>query len=350
MPTGCTVEKSQLYRPNGAEKEYYMSNLSKFKAQLTNDLVECLKAYGYEVVITEQLVQKINGELDALHVKDKKCPSVGAFLYTEPLLKESLQNGYDATLRRVTDGIADFLADVKTGALKTSNLLDDYESLKSNLFLSIINTERNAELLKDVPHFNMCDLSVIYRIKLETSLDGVQTVLIRNHMLSKWGITEERLKEDALKSAEVVNPAQITDMAELLPEVFRRQFGDDFPVPKELLDVPRNVMFIATTDSMVFGAAVIAYPDYLKRIAGYVNDSFWIIPSSIHECIVLPDRFQSGDPDCINDMIPNVNATCVDAHEILSDNLYHYDWEHNIFELKETYLSRIGKLGEFVNF
>ncbi|MCR4617741.1 MAG: DUF5688 family protein [Lachnospiraceae bacterium] len=319
------------------------SSLAAFKEQLKADLTKVLSAHGYDVKLSEHSVQKVNGVFEGISVTDQRYPSVGVAVYPEALYPESEDRGYDAVLDCTVETVKESLNRAEEVG-KIAEQLCNYEYVKNRLFLSIVNTDKNVELLKNVPHFEICDLSVVYRIKVETDNvlpGGIGSVVVRTDMLNKWGVSEQELKADALRSTGVVNPAQISDMADIIPEMLRNQFGHN--IPEELIgDIPKDVMFVATTESSLFGAAAIAYPGNLEKIAGYVNDSFWVIPSSIHECIILPDR-AGIDPEFAGSLVPRVNAECVKPNEVLSESLYHYHWEHGLLEIKEDYLARIGK-------
>jgi len=81
---------------------------------------------------------------------------------------------------------------------------------------------------------------------------------------------------------------------------------------------------VLTNDGRLHGAACMLYPDLLDRIGEKKQDGFYIIPSSIHEVLIL-DKTGMGTLEEMKGMIREVNAQHVAAEEILSDNLYFYD-------------------------
>ena len=98
---------------------------------------------------------------------------------------------------------------------------------------------------------------------------------------------------------------------------------EDFPFDPEILeeDVP---MFILTNTEKYFGAYSIFYPNVQQHVADVLNTSYFVLPSSIHEMILVPD---SGlyTPRELQDMVKSVNQTQVDPRETLSDSVYYYD-------------------------
>ena len=69
-----------------------------------------------------------------------------------------------------------------------------------------------------------------------------------------------------------------------------------------------------------------------KNFAKAINSSYYIIPSSVHELILLP-RFGMESAQDIRDMIQTVNDTELSNEEILSYSLYHYDMEEDRLEI-----------------
>ena len=75
----------------------------------------------------------------------------------------------------------------------------------------------------------------------------------------------------------------------------------------------------------MFGAACLLYDNLLKRISDKLRSNLYIIPSSIHELIIIPKKsFPRGKEELI-EMVCDMNANEVDLVDILSDNVYEYD-------------------------
>ena len=90
--------------------------------------------------------------------------------------------------------------------------------------------------------------------------------------------------------------------------------------------------FILTNERGINGAAVILYPGCLKEIGEITGLDLYILPSSIHELLVIPDDGNVYTHE-LKHMIHEVNESCVVEEEVLSDQLYHYSTEKNIIEI-----------------
>ena len=99
-------------------------------------------------------------------------------------------------------------------------------------------------------------------------------------------------------------------------------------------------LYVATTEREMYGAGVLAVPSFFDDAAEKLDGNFYVLPSSVHEILLLPDRF-APEPQLLKEMVQDVNANEVDPKDRLSDNVYHYDAKERIFELAEKYERRM---------
>ena len=87
------------------------------------------------------------------------------------------------------------------------------------------------------------------------------------------------------------------------------------------------------------GAAVVDYPGFMDDIADKVGGDFFVLPSSIHELLIIKDDGTQNFRD-LETMVREVNASVVDSSDRLSDNVYHFDNDNKIFELASKHNER----------
>ena len=139
-----------------------------------------------------------------------------------------------------------------------------------------------------------------------------------NVHLRLWDVTKEDLYRAAEENTQKLMPYEIRSMAEVLREIMddyeeeMEQFSDSVP------------MYVLSNRNKVEGAACMLYPDLLRDFSDKEGSSFYIIPSSIHELLLLPVEDDSDSAE-IKGMIKEVNDTQVSEEEILSYSLYYYD-------------------------
>ena len=82
-------------------------------------------------------------------------------------------------------------------------------------------------------------------------------------------------------------------------------------------------MMILTNSRKTYGACCIMYPKVLERLAGSVGGDYYLIPSSVHEFILLP-LSQGRSAEELKEMIAEVNSSEIPPEDVLSDSLYLY--------------------------
>ena len=146
---------------------------------------------------------------------------------------------------------------------------------------------------------------------------------------------DEQLKADALENAPEIRPAVIQGMSEVMKEMMGPEAFEMFGLPEE----QEEMMYVATVPDKNSGAGVLAYQDFMDQAAEKLGGDFYILPSSIHEILLVPDNGDKAADD-LRDMVREVNATQVRPEEKLTDNVYHYDSREHIFELAEKFEAR----------
>ena len=80
--------------------------------------------------------------------------------------------------------------------------------------------------------------------------------------------------------------------------------------------------YVLTNNSGCKGASAILYPGFLDEIRDQLGGDLYIIPSSIHECLIL--KQDVAEADDLKRCICEVNRDVLSPGDFLSDNLYEY--------------------------
>lgn len=117
-------------------------------------------------------------------------------------------------------------------------------------------------------------------------------------------------------------------MTEVMHEIMKTENPDGYDYDECMKVLSDNVpMYVLSNRNRVEGAACMLYSSLFREFADAVNSSFYIIPSSIHELLLLPDENLDERSGEIKGMIRDINDTQVKPEEILSYSLYCYDKE-----------------------
>lgn len=289
----------------------------KEKCTMTKEFIENVTSkvstiMGNRYSVTVQPIPRNNDSiLIGLIIKDElEKPIIAPTIYLDPYYQRFLKGSS-------VDVIA---KDIVTTFYKNNNETFDvssftnFENVKNNICYKLVNTKKNLKLLNDVPHRKIQDLSILYYVNIGKIANGVGSILIHNVHLDFWNISEEDLYNLASNNTKRLLPVRIMSMVDTLKNV----------TPPDILDTLDNFMYIMTNSQNLYGATSILYNDVLDNFANSVNSNCWLLPSSIHEWIIIPDNGEISKT-MLTGMITEVNATEVANEEILGTHPYYYD-------------------------
>lgn len=324
------------------KKERNEMDYETFKQEFAEDIKEKLSQKGYgEVETNFHNIEKTNQNYEAISVVPAGG-NIGVNYNIENAFASYEHSGdYEGVLASAAGAIASGLDQVP---VVNVNALMNYEIMKEKLSVEVISAEVNEELLAKVPHDRIEDLAVVYRFIMESNEDGRASILVNNDLIERMGVTHEQLRADALENSPEIRPAVIQGMNEVMKEMMGPEAYEMFGIP----DDTEEMMFIATVPDKNSGAGVLAYQDFMDQAAEKIGGDFFILPSSIHEILLVPDDGQKG-ADELKAMVMDVNATQVSPEERLSDNVYHYDSKEHIFELAEKFEARQQEKGAAID-
>lgn len=213
------------------------------------------------------------------------------------------------------------------------NMMLDYEMLKRKLMVQICDYEKNKILLQSLPHTINGDFAVFYRVMLSAGDDEFKSSVVTNGLLDSWGISIEQLHTDAMAS-EYSNQTVLRSMDDITVEIITGQEGVGIKNILDLNDyyeVPYSIMYVLTNKYQYLGAAAIANKDVMKKIGQLLNNDYYVLPSSIHETIIVPKE-EDMDAEHFIRMVQNVNHDEVEEMEILSDKVQFFDRKSGILQ------------------
>lgn len=201
----------------------------------------------------------------------------------------------------------------------------NYEAVKSNIVYKLINTERNRELLEDIPYIEFLDLSVVFQCLLSRNESHLETLLIHNVHTKLWDVTVVDLYKAAKENTGRLLSYEIRDMEEVMDEILKAEGMEEFDYEESMVEPESNkVMYVLSNEKRIEGAVCMIYPGLLRDFADKIGSSFYIIPSSVHEILLLPSE-NPEDREELKSMIKEINDTQMEAGEILSYSLYWFD-------------------------
>ena len=288
--------------------------------------------FGPQAQIEIKEIRKNNGVmLNGLIITEEK-ETISPTIYMDGFYLD-YQKG--KSFGRIVEEIINLYRENKVKVPINMDFFLDYESVRGRIFQKVINYERNKELLENVPHIKYMDLAVVTYYAYMNDFLGRGSIQITISHLDKWGIDEEILFEDAIRNTREKLGVEILGMKDMLIELFadNTENMDINQVREATSYVERDVsMHVMTLKGRYFGAACIYDTEMLKKFGEKCRRNFFILPSSIHELILIPDTGLES-AESLRRMVREVNAEHVDEEEQLSDNVYYFNLSSNTVKI-----------------
>ncbi len=191
----------------------------------------------------------------------------------------------------------------------------DFAQVRDRIVCKLIHRGMNEALLGEVPHREFLDLAVVYYYKVEDPRFGNASILVKKDHLKLWQTDAGTLDAFAVKNTPRLLPCVFTDIVEMMEQMGE---GDT-----ELCLSQEIPMFVLTNQEKTFGAATLLFPEVLEQVESRLHGDFFILPSSIHECIVIP-ALEGIKPSSLHEMVQEINQEHVVREEQLGSSVYVY--------------------------
>lgn len=247
-----------------------------------------------EVMVEAHTAVKNNGTMRTGLILMRQGVNMSPTIYLEEFYEQYLSGVSIPELART---IQILYEKVKvTNSYPYENIMS-YRKVREKIAYKLIRKESNEELLKRIPYEEYFDLAVVFYLLLENTAFGSATLLISNEHLRQWKVTKKEVYEAAKENTPELLPAEIEQLT--------------------------DYMYVMTNRTRNLGAATLLYPDALERAGQMIGENFYILPSSIHEVILIPESYRVNRMQ-LEIMVEEINDTEVDAEEVLSDTVYYY--------------------------
>lgn len=317
------------------EKEKEINEMKKmsfeeFKDAVVENIKEWLpESYGNAEVWIQEVLKNNHKQMTGLNIRNLD-DNISPQIYLEDFYRE-YEDGMKFS--EILSRIAEIRAKTEVEEQFDVDQILNFERCKNRVRPRLINAEWNTELLKNRPHVFVEDLLVVFYIDLGCDENGSMSILIENSLLEVWNITTTELYELALKNQEAFGEGKIMTMNEMMIELITENViePDDIEV-EEMVDKMLHEdcnMYILTNRRKQFGASMILNKNLMKSLVDKMGTNFFVLPSSIHECILVPadNRMDSSE---LEEIVQEINETQVDLEDRLSDSVYIYTQEDGI--------------------
>ena len=291
-------------------------NYQQFIEEVERRVKEKIKGNETMTVYIHTAVKNNGKERKGITVSEKGI-HISPTIYLEEYFQQ-FQEG--KPIEKIVEKILQLYEEVKCSHPCEESLLQNYEELKGKFACKLIHRGKNEKLLINIPRVPWMDLAIVVFVLLEVSPYGTATVLVRKEHLEIWGLTEAQLFDEAKKNTPILLPYQFCPMRKLLREIC--------PYAVDEGEEEEESLYVLSNKLRSFGAASMLYDGILEKVGQKLGENYYILPSSIHEVIVVPESKSPVKQD-LEEMVREINETQVEEEEVLSDRVYYFSRKEN---------------------
>lgn len=303
----------------------------EFLSEFVNLMKANLSKYGMEVSIVNKM--RNNGILEkSIKVDIPGCnmsPSIGTLSIYEHYRE------FD-DMEKIVSALSKKIIEDKNRQIDTMSVLSK-ENILNSTYLMVINAKSNQKLLSETPHYFIAEgeLAVIPRLNISIT-DKSGFIILKNDLLPKLQMTGDEILQIAKLNTSSQNLFEINS---LLSETMQamtdngEDIADDF---SEFFTEITPKAFVVTNKDKKLGACCLACPEVIGTAIEKMGFDCYILPSSIHEVILVEKKGNADEIEELRDMVKQVNRQSIPAAEILSDKVFVYNQKTKKIEIART--------------
>lgn len=326
--------------------------MSEPMQQFADTVIYQLMCYmGEEYEIKKDCVTKNNGtKLDSILII-KKGETITPSIYINEYFEEYNKG-------RTIDSIVEEMISCYENCSMEKELLNatldiSFEAVKNRIIYRLVNYEKNKEILEAIPHFEFLDLAIIFHCIIKKDCNEIGTIRVTNDWMNEWGITKEELLELAASNTPRIFPVRIRPMEAVMEDIIRQDVEkvlnhysvEALPIisekckedamedmisslMKELRKKDTLPIYVLTNTCGMNGAGTLIYKDVIQQFAEEYQSDFYILPSSIHEVLLIPYDM-TLEKKALMEMVSDINGSQVPTEDVLSNQVYIYNRNSN---------------------
>lgn len=286
-------------------------NYDEFKNELQEEIQS---NFLQHIDFISDTVTKTNMTLDALTMRFEG-QDIACTIYPEQMY-DDYKNG--VSISNIANGVSMSVSEHLDRRPEMPELTP--ENAKNSISFSLINIEKNKEMLKNCPYKELHDMAAVPRWHMSDA-----SFLVNNSLIQQLRMTKEEILEIAQRNTESAEYS-CTGMDDIMREIAAEQ-GISEEFLDELFPTPEPPFHLITNKNRYDGSCAMLSDSFMQRAAEQMGcDEIYLLPASRHEIITV-------NPDVVTDttelkdlvMSVNGNSNLVRTEDFLSDSIYKYN-------------------------
>lgn len=242
-------------------------------------------------------------------------------------LYDQYQNGkpMECLLKEVLEQIHNIK---QSGIIGRAMEVENYEKVKDSLCIRLLNRKKNAWDLGDAVYKTLGDIAMVLYLEIGEANGVLTTMKIRESMMAEWGVSIERAFEVAILNSFRKSPPRFYP--------WKKWIGNPGYAGESFLDSMKEYHMskapagnCLSTEKKTNGAVAVFYPGVADRIAQLLDDSFYLVFTSVHEVMIHGE--EGTDPDMLRQVLKDTVRKTTPEEDFLTYDIYYYDQEKRRF-------------------
>ena len=292
-------------------KEFYDEIINAIREEIPEEIRDMMEVDIREIVKANDTV---------LHGVVIKAPeqTIVPTIYIEDCIKQLPE---DFAMKDLAEAIISLYHVGMREAPAVESLSLEFDDIKDKLVVQLAEVDRNRDRLKELAYKPLDNgMVMLAYVVVQEDERGSMRFAVTKDIVEGQNYDIDKMFETAMKNNEPVlvdiSDAIFSDGIEFAENLFDKEINDKLP----------DGMYTLTNSSTNLGAAALYYPDVQKRIGDMLQNSYYVLPSSIHEMMILPCSV-NDNLEFLRKMVKEANETVVNPQEVLSDRVFMYDRE-----------------------
>ncbi len=273
-----------------------------------------------EVVLTE--IAKNNGVMSEIMTVRQEGENAAPVFYMRDIYEQYLRG---AAADDLIDQIIVICRQCNDYTLPvTGEWFEAFDNISDRIILRVVNYEKNQKRLEQCPFIRKLDLALTFRVLVEEEEDQIGTVQVTDDLMKRWQVTEDDLYELAVDNMQRLWEGVLEPVQDMIFEMADVQLSEEYNTFLEENKGAREMpLYVLTNEIRMNGASVLFYTDCLKHFAASVGRDVFVLPSSVHEVLLIPVSEELSAWD-MRQVVEAVNHQIVSEEELLSNHVYRY--------------------------
>lgn len=196
----------------------------------------------------------------------------------------------------------------------------EWETAKDKICMRVIGPKQENDVKPKAFLIRFLNLSIMIYAREDGCNDKI--LIITKEDVRMWGVPEEEIVYQAFNNTKKNSRFVLKNLAgylcDMLPYISESERN-------QIESAEKNPVYVLSTMSGSYGASSILFTDIFQKVCEDFGCNLFILPSSVHELILVPDRAAQWSSEELLQVVKDVNRTVTEDKSLLADNVYYYD-------------------------